>query len=75
MTIESVVAALKERPRGVKMLVAGDFNVNLVDPEGNRRGEDIAAAMEAEGIEDILAHFLMLRRSWCRDGRTWSMIR
>ena len=75
LTIESVVVALKERHRGTKMLVEGGFNVNLVDPEGDRREEDIAAAMEAEGIEDILAHFLMLRRSWCRDGRTWSMIR
>ena len=75
LKIESVVAALKERPRGVKMLVAGDFSVNLVDPEGNRRGDDIAAAMEAEGMEEISAHFLLLRRSWCRDGRTWSMIR
>ena len=45
MTIESVVVALKELPRGAKLLVAGDFNVNLVEPEGDRRGEDIVAAM------------------------------
>ena len=44
-TIESVVAALKERPRGPKILVAGDFNVNLSYPEGDRKGEDIAAAI------------------------------
>ena len=30
-TIESVVAALKERPRGAGLLVVGDFNVNLSD--------------------------------------------
>ena len=29
LTIESVVAAIKERPRGAELLVAGDFNVNL----------------------------------------------
>ena len=75
LTIESVVAALNERPRGAELLVAGDFNVNLLEPEGNRRGEDIAAAMAAEGIKDMSAHFLPHRRSWCRDGRTWSMIR
>ena len=33
-TIESVVAALKERPRGAELLVAGDFNENLAEPEG-----------------------------------------
>ena len=33
-TIETVVAALKKHPRGAKILVAGDFNVNLSKPEG-----------------------------------------
>ena len=28
-TIDSVVAAIKERPRGAKLLVTGDFNVIL----------------------------------------------
>ena len=37
-TIESVVAALKERPRGAELLVSGDFNVNLFEPEGDQRG-------------------------------------
>ena len=62
------------RPRGTKLLVAGDFNINLAEPEGDRRGENIAAAMAIEGLEDMSAHFLLGRRSWCRDGRTWSMI-
>ena len=52
-------------------MVTGDFNVNLADLEGDRRGEDIAAAMATEVLEDMSAHF---QRSWCRDGRTWSMI-
>ena len=73
--IESVVAALKERPRGAVLLVTGDFNANLSEPEGDRRGEDIVAAMSTEGLGDMLAHFLLSRRSWCREGRTWSMIR
>ena len=64
LTIESVVVALKERPRGARLLVAGDFNVNLAEPEGDRRGEDIAAAMATEGLEYMLAHFLLLRSSW-----------
>ena len=73
--IESVVSALKERPRGSELLVAVDFNTNLEDPEGYRRGEDIAAALATDGLEDMSAHFLPQRSPWCRDGRTWSMIR
>ena len=63
-TIESVVPTLKERPRGAELLVEGGFNVNLSDPKGNRRGEDIAAAMVTEVLEDVLVHFLLRRRSW-----------
>ena len=37
-TIESVVAALKERPRGAALLVAGDLNTTLMEPENDRRG-------------------------------------
>ena len=56
-------------------MVAGDFNVSLSEPEGDRRGEDIAAAMATEGLEDMSEHFLPRQRSWFRDERTWSMIR
>ena len=74
-TIESVVAALKEHPMGAELLVARYFNANLVEPEGYRRGEDIAAAMATEGLEDMSAHFLPRRFSWCQDMRMRSMIR
>ena len=62
-TIESVVAALKERPMGAKLLVAGEFNANLAEPEGDWRGENIVAAMSTEGLEDMSAHLLPQRRS------------
>ena len=75
LTIESVVAALKERPLDAELLVAGDFNVKLSEQEGDRKGEDIAAALATEELEDISAHFLPHRLSRCLDGRTWSMIR
>ena len=55
--------------------MAGDFNVNLLEPEGNQRIEDIAAALVTEGLEGMLEHFLLHQRSWCRDGRTCIMIR
>ena len=74
-TIKSVVAALKELPRGAKLLVAGDFNMKLSDPEGDWRGEDIAAELATEGLKDTSEHFLLRRHSWCRGRRTWRMIR
>ena len=37
-TIESVVAALKERPRVTALIVAGVLNTTLSDPEKNGRG-------------------------------------
>ena len=49
--------------------------MKLSEPEGDRRGEDIVAALSTEGLEDMLVHFLPLRRSWCRDRRTWIVIR
>ena len=73
-TIERVVKALKERPKGSELLVEVDFNANLVELEGDRRGEDILAALATEGLEDMSEHVLPQRLPWCRDGRTWSMI-
>ena len=72
--IESVVAALKERPWGAKLPVAGKFSTKLSEPEGDRGGEYIAAALATEGLGYMSAHFLLNRHSWCRDRRIWSMI-
>ena len=74
LTIERVVEALKERPKGAELMVAGDMNANLANPEGDQRGEDIAAALATEVLEDMSAHFLPRWRPWCRYGRTWSML-
>ena len=57
-TIERVVEALKGRPKGAELLVAGYLNANLEDPEGDGRGEDIVAALAVEGLEDMPEQFL-----------------
>ena len=73
--IESVVTVLKERPCGTKLLVAGDLNVNLLDPEEYfGGGGGVVAALNTAGIEDMLEHFLLRQIPWCRDGRMWSMV-
>ena len=64
LTIESIVEALKDKPQGAKLLVAGDFNVKLLEPEGDQRGEEITVALTTEGLEDMSSHFLPRRISW-----------
>ena len=49
-TIESVLAALNEHPRGLDLLVVGDLNANLEEPEGYCREEDITVALTAAGL-------------------------
>ena len=75
LTMEKVVEALRRRPRRAELLVAGDFNVNLATPEGYRRAEDIATTLATEGLEDMAKHFLLRESRWCRDWRTWGMLR
>ena len=72
--IESFVATLKERPRGNALLVAVDLNTTLTDPENNRRGTEIAAALMEEGLKYMAAHFLPRQSRWCREWRTWSIV-
>ena len=55
--------------------MAGDLNTTLTEPENDRRGTDIAAALTKEGLEDMKTHFLPRKRKWGRERRTWSMVR
>ena len=66
LTIENVFTTLKERPRGAALLVAGDLNTKLAEPENDQRGTDIAAALTAEGLEYMSAHFIPRRHTWGR---------
>ena len=75
LTIESVVAALMERPRGSALMVAGDLNTTLTEPENDRRGTEIAAELAEEGLRDMAAHFLLRQQTWGREKRILSMVR
>ena len=59
LMVESVVAALRDHLQGTGLLVAGYFNIDLAQPEGSIIKEDIEAALEIMGLEDIKAHFLL----------------
>ena len=74
-TMERVVEAIRRKPRGAELLMAGDFNVNIAASEGDRRAEDIATEVATAGLEDMARHFLPREKRWCRDQRTWGMLR
>ena len=40
VTMETVVAAIGRKPPGAELMVTGDFNVDILAPEGNRRAEN-----------------------------------
>ena len=42
------------------------MNTTLTDPENDRRGTEIAAALTEELLEDMAAHFLLRQRRWGR---------
>ena len=70
--METVVKRIGRKPPGSELMVAGDFNVDILEPEG-RRAENIATDLETAGVEDMAQHFMPHRRRWCRDRRTWDM--
>ena len=51
------------------------LNINMEEPKGDRKKEDIAAELMMTGIEDILSQFSLQWRPWFRDGRKWGMVR
>ena len=74
VSIERVVAAIGQSPRGAVLLVSRDFNTNLAALEGRNRGEEITADMVNDGLDYMSAYFLPRRKSWTRNGRTWIML-
>ena len=73
--MERFSEAIRSRPRRAELLVEGDFNADLSTPEGDRRAEAIATSLATEVLEDMARHFLPRERRWCRDRRTWGMLR
>ena len=49
---------LQSQPRRAELLVAGDLNVYLATPEGDRRAEEIATTLAMEVLEEMAQHFL-----------------
>ena len=72
--MERVAEAIRSRPRRAELMVAGDFNVDMATPEGDRRAEDIATTLATEGLEEMARHFLPRESRWSRGWRTWGVL-
>ena len=74
-TIKQVIKAIDQCPNRSKILVFGDLNMYIGDPEGNSRDKIIAAVISNLGLEDMLAHLLPCQYlQWARYGRTCIMV-
>ena len=49
-TIEVVIAAIIQQTDEAELLVAGNFNVDLADQEGNTRDEEIYVSLSTIGV-------------------------
>ena len=49
-TIERVVTALGDQPKGTALVVAGYLNTDLGEMDGDRRGAEISAALTEAGL-------------------------
>ena len=49
-TMERVVEAIRRKPQGAELLVAGDYNVDIAAPKGDRRAEDNATELATAGL-------------------------
>ena len=72
-TIKHVFVDIGQCPHGDALRVTGYFSIDLVAPEGNLQGEEIAAAIMIAALDGIFLHFLLWHKSWAQYGRAWCM--
>ena len=72
-TIEDVAAAIRVQPYRAKILVAGEFNSNLVEPEGTPQGEAIADKLVVAGLLEMGLNFLLQSKPWFHYRFMWNM--
>ena len=49
-TIEVVAAAIRDKPYGAELLMSGDLNANLAEPEGTPQGDSITDELMVVGL-------------------------
>ena len=66
---------MEERPSWVELIVVGDFNMDLEKMGSRGRDKEIVAALATAGLEYLSGNFSLRRQAWCKDQRTYVMVR
>ena len=74
-TIERVTTNIGQLPHRAALLVVGDFTTDPETPEGSSRREEITEAIAVAGLKGMSTNFLLCRKLWAQDRRTWCMHR
>ena len=64
---------IRARTYRAKLLVDGNLNSNLEEPEGSPRLEAIADELIVDGLMDMGLHFLPQCKLWSKGICTWRM--
>ena len=62
-------------PRGVELIVTGDFNIDLESTERWGQDEGIVVVISMAGLVDLVVHILQQQQELCKDWRMWVMVR
>ena len=57
LTIEDIVLAIDRWSRGGELLVSGNFNADLENPEGSACAEDISASLTSSGTYMVITRY------------------
>ena len=74
-TLESVIAVIGHRTRGMDLLVDVNFIEELESMDGNECEKEIVADMVTDGLKYMMEHLLPSKLPWTRDVWTWIMLR
>ena len=71
-TMQHITTAVTRQP-GLRTIILGDFNVDLVEPSATDRDANLLASIADLGMENAMDYFRSSRRH--RDGFTWRQVR
>ena len=73
-SVERISGSMEQLPLRAALMVAGDLNMNISDPEGVNWDKKNVAELADAGLEDMFCHFLLHRIPWKWYGRSWSTL-
>ena len=73
--IEGVAVSIRDQPYGDDLLVVGNLNSNIAEPEGTPWGGAIVDELAAAELKDMVLHFLPRCKPWLQDMCMWHMRR